>query len=310
VTQGRRDISIVIPVFQSEGILGSTVEEIIEVMGESDFEVILVDDGSPDESWGVVRDLANEHVRVRGLRLYKNHGQHHAVLAGLSVAEGNWVVTMDDDGQNPPSEVKVLLDAAGDSDVVFGRFRAKRSSGFRKLGSRIVRWLNVKIFRMPEDFHVSNFRLIHRDVVARILQDSTAFPYITGQALLHSARPTWTWVDHRPRSSGDSGYTLSRIAALMLNILFAYSVWPLRAAAVVGFAVSVLSMFAALVYLVFALMGQFQVEGWATVVVLIAALGGVTVGMLAMLGEYVTRILTQSRGVAPFTVGERVGFDG
>lgn len=308
MTESLPRISIVIPVFRSQEILGNTVAEIIDVVGESDVEIVLVDDGSPDDSWSVIRALANKHANIRGLRLYKNHGQHHAVLAGLSAARGEWIVTMDDDGQNPPSEIKVLIDAADNSDVVFGRFRAKHASGVRKLGSRLVRWLNIKIFLMPEDFHVSNFRLIHRDVVARIVQDNTAFPYITGQALIHSARPTWIWVDHRARASGDSGYTLSRIAGLLLNILFAYSVWPLRAAALVGFAMSALSLIAAVVYFSIALSGAIQVQGWATVVVLIAALGGVTTGMLAMLGEYIIRILTQSRGVAPFTVSERAGF--
>jgi hypothetical protein len=116
-------------------------------------------------------------------------------------------------------------------------------------------------------------------------------------------------VDHRARLDGKSNYTTARIAALLLNILFAYSVWPLRAVALVGFAVSALSLLAGLIYLVMAVAGQFQVEGWATVVVLISILGGATIGMLAMLGEYVIRILTQSRGVAPFTISERIGFD-
>ncbi len=307
----RPQMSVVIPVYRSEKLLAGTVNELVETLQGESFEIVLVDDGSPDDgSWQVVKFLAERDSRVRGLRLYKNHGQHHAVLAGMSVARGDWVVTIDDDGQNPPSEIKVLMDEAEGHDVVFGRFREKQAHGMRRFGTRAVRWLNIKVFGMPQDFHVSNVRLIRRDVVDRILSDRTAFPYVTGQALLHSASPAWVYVDHRPRSDGKSNYTSARIATLLLNILFAYSVWPLRAMAALGFAVSVLSLLAGLTYLVLALAGRFQVEGWATVVVLIATLGGVTIGMLAMLGEYVIRILTQSRGVAPFTISERAGFDG
>ena len=306
----RPNLSVVIPVFRSENLLADTVNELIETLEGGSFEVVLVDDGSPDGSWEVVRRLAVSDARVRGLRLYKNHGQHHAVLAGMSVARGDWVVTIDDDGQNPPSEIKALMDDADGHDVVFGRFREKQAHGMRRFGSRAVRWLNIKVFGMPQDFHVSNVRLIRRDVVDRILSDRTAFPYVTGQALLHSASPSWVYVDHRPRLDGKSNYTVARIAVLLLNILFAYSVWPLRVAAALGFAVSVLSLLAGLTYLVMALAGRLQVEGWATVVVLIATLGGVTIGMLAMLGEYVIRILTQTRGVARFTISERVGFGG
>jgi len=306
----RPNLSVVLPVFRSENLLADTVNELVETLDGGSFEIVLVDDGSPDTSWNVVKRLAVGDSRVRGLRLYKNHGQHHAVLAGMSVARGDWVVTIDDDGQNPPSEIKVLMDDADGHDVVFGRFREKQAPGMRRFGTRAVRWLNIKVFGMPQDFHVSNVRLIRRDVVDRILSDRTAFPYVTGQALLHSASPSWVYVDHRPRPDGKSNYTVARIAVLLLNILFAYSVWPLRVVAALGFAVSVLSLLAGLTYLVMALAGRLQVEGWATVVVLIATLGGVTIGMLAMLGEYVIRILTQTRGVARFTISERVGFGG
>ena len=306
----RPGLSVVIPVFRSEDLLADTVNELIETLDGTSFEVVLVDDGSPDESWEVVKGIALSDSRVRGLRLYKNHGQHHALLAGMSETRGDWVVTIDDDGQNPPSEIKVLIDDADGHDVVFGRFREKQAHGMRRFGTKAVRWLNIKVFGMPQDFHVSNVRLMRRDVVDRILTDRTAFPYVTGQALLHSANPSWVYVDHRPRPDGKSNYTVARIAVLLLNILFAYSVWPLRVVAALGFAVSVLSLLAGLIYLVLALTGQFQVEGWATVVVLIATLGGVTIGMIAMLGEYVIRILTQTRGVARFTISERVGFDG
>ena len=302
-----------IPVYRSERLLARTVNELIETLEASPFEIVLVDDGSPDASWKIVKFSPKPIPGCLDTAPKRDRGQHHAARVGLSVSKGDWVVTIDDDGSNPSSEIKTLMDDADGHDVVFGRFREKHATGIRRLGTRAVRWVNIKIFGMREDFDVSNFRLIRRDVVDRILADSnSAFPCMLmgRQALVDSANPSWVFVDHRARSDGKSTYTTARIAALLLNILFAYSVWPLRAFAMVGFAVSIVSCLAGLTYLVLALAGQFQVEGWATVVVLIATLGGVTIGMVAMLGEYVIRILTQSRGVPPFTISERTGFDG
>ena len=154
---GRPHLSVVIPVYRSERLLARTVNELIETLEASPFEIVLVDDGSPDASWKIVKSLAQRDSRVRGLRLYKNQGQHHAVLAGLSVSKGDWVVTIDDDGQNPPSEIKTLMDDDDGHDVVFGRFREKHATGIRRLATRAVRWLNIKIFGLSEVFYVSNF---------------------------------------------------------------------------------------------------------------------------------------------------------
>ena len=217
---------------------------------------------------------------------------------------------MDDDGQNPPGEILKMLDKASRGhDTVFGKFRTKEASFTRKLGSFLVTLINRRVFHQPQGLSVSNHRLLHHSVVKRILSDKTAFPYITGQALLHSANPADVEVEHRARSIGSSGYTLGKIAKLLLNILFSYSVWPLRYMAIVGGSVALMSFLAAAVYLALGIFRGTSVPGWTTLVVLVGALGGITIALLSMLGEYVIRILVQTRDLRSYVVSERVDDD-
>lgn len=304
------DVSVVIPVFNSEGIVGQTVEDVSDVLTKMDvgYEIVLVDDGSPDGSWEVIRQLADNDSRIVAIRLLRNFGQHNANLAGLRAARGRWVVTMDDDGQNPASELPVLLETASqsDHDVVFGRFQSKEASRARTMGTRVVALMNTQIFHKPRELTVSNFRAIRRDVVDRICRDATLFPYMTGQALLYSANPGNVDVRHAPRSVGTSNYSLRRILALVVRILFSYSVVPLYLLVGLGATVALVSFIAGTIALVLGALGHIEVEGWTTLVVLLSFLQGVTLMLLAMLGEYVVRTLRQVSERSTYLVAEVV----
>lgn len=302
--------SVVIPVFNSRDIVGGTVADVIaelESWGET-FEVVLVNDGATDGSWEVVADLARHDPRLVAVRLLRNYGQHNANLAGFAEARGEWIVTMDDDGQNPPSEIRALLAAAeaGDHDVVFGRFATKQASITRRLGTRLMAWTNRRIFGKPRDLTVSNHRLLHRDVVTRILESGSTYPYVTGQALLYSASPGNADVAHRPRAGGRSTYSLRRILSLVVRIAFSYSSAPLRLTAVLGALVAVASFLLGTVYLVNGVVNGSEVEGWTTVIVLLAFLNGVAIAMLSMLGEYMVRTLRQVSDRRSYLVADRV----
>jgi glycosyltransferase involved in cell wall biosynthesis len=300
-------------VYRSQAVVGRTVAELLDFLASEPslegrpYEVILVDDGSPDDSWSVIAGIADKVAEVKALRLLRNYGQHCANLAGFAESRGTWVVTMDDDGQNPPTAIPALLEKAAEGhDVVFGRLARKEASSTRKIGSRIVSAINRRVFHQPADLAVSNVRLLHRTVVERILEDRTPFPYITGQAILHSADPADVEIDHRARLAGESGYGAGKIARLVLDILFSYSVWPLRAMALLGAVIALLSMIAAGIYVVRGLTGATQVEGWATLAVLVSLLGGITIGLLSMLGEYVVRIMLRVRDLPRYVVATRV----
>ena len=304
---------MVIPVFNSERIVGTTIDRTVEFLRRHrlSFEVICVNDGSRDKSWDVLEQKAAQYVEVKGIDLLRNYGQHNAVMCGLRESTGNWVVTLDDDLQNPPEEIVHLIEQASDdgNDAVFARFQQKQASGTRKLGTRVIEVINRRVFGQPADLSVTNFRLIRRDVVDRVCDDRSATPYINGMVLLYSRHPGNADVRHVQRAEGQSNYNLFRIARLVLTILFSYSAFPLRLFAVLGFVVAFLSFLVGAVLLGLGAAGRTNVEGWTSLIVLTAFLNGVTIAMVSMVGEYLVRTLNQTSARQPYHVNKVVGDD-
>ncbi len=286
--------SVVIPVYNSEQLVGTTIDRVLEVFHAEglDHEIILVNDGSSDGSWDVIAEKARTTPNVIALDLLKNYGQHHANMAGLRASSGDYVITVDDDLQNPPDQALLLIDEAmTGKDVVFGEFDRKQAAGYRRLGSKLIGTINRRIFGQPPDLVVSNFRILRRDVVDRISASRTAHPYLTGQALMYSSRRSHVRVRHDQRPVGKSNYSLRRILHLVLTILFTYSSYPLRIGALLGFAMSFVSMVLGAFYLLSGVLGNTEVQGWTTLVVLVSVFNGFTIALLSMLGEYVVRTL-------------------
>ncbi|MDX6307369.1 MAG: polyisoprenyl-phosphate glycosyltransferase [Nocardioidaceae bacterium] len=301
--------SIVVPVFNSAGQVGDTVDRIVsELEGQGlSYELILVNDGSSDGSWDVIAERARRNPHVVAVNLLRNYGQHNANLAGFREVTGDYVITMDDDLQNPPDQIRVLIDEAMKGrDVVFGAFESKKSAAYRKLGSSLIGRINRRVFGQPPDLVVSNFRILRRDVVDRICASRTAYPYITGQALMYSSNRSNVPVRHDPAKVGKSRYSTSRIVRLVLTILFSYTLFPLRLAAVGGFLFSILSFLIGGAYLIHGLTSNTAVPGWTTLVVLLAVFNGVTIALLSMLGEYVVRTLNAVSAEQTYHVVERV----
>lgn len=306
--------SVIIPVFNSAEIVGMTIDRTVAFFTSLGlaFEIICVNDGSRDDSWAVLRRKAAEHPQLVVLDLLRNYGQHNANLCGLRRARGDWIVTIDDDLQNPPEEIIKLLEeaAAGDRDVVYGVFATKRAARHRQVGTRVIGMINRRVFGQPRDLRVTNFRLMRRDVVDRICADNSAYPYITGLSLLYSHNRGNVTVEHAPRMTGGSNYTLVRITRLVLTILFSYSAFPLRLSAAIGAVVALLAFLTGTVYLVLGLTGETTVPGWTSLAVLLSFFNGVTIMLLSMLGEYVVRTLNQTSSRAPYhVVEEHVGTD-
>ncbi|UPK74311.1 glycosyltransferase family 2 protein [Nocardioidaceae bacterium SCSIO 66511] len=302
--------SIVVPVYNSVALVGRTVDTIVDVFETAglSYELILVNDGSRDGSWDVIAGRAESNPHVIALNLLRNYGQHFANLAGMREATGDYVITMDDDLQNPPDQALLLIDEAMKGyDAVFGRFDRKQAAGYRRIGSKLIGMINRRIFAQPPDLVVSNFRVLRRDVVDRICASRVAYPYITGQSLMYSFNRANVTVRHDQRAVGKSTYGLSRILRLVLTILFAYSSFPLRVAASFGAVIAVLSFVLGATYLVRAMIGTQAVPGWTTLVVLLAFFNGVTIALLSMLGEYVVRTLNTVSTMQHYHVVDRVG---
>ncbi len=286
--------SVVIPVFNSEPIIGTTIDRTLAVLRDAGLrhELILVNDGSQDGSWAVISERARTTPGVVAIDLLTNYGQHHANVAGMRESTGDYVITMDDDLQNPPDQVLLLIERAMEGhDVVFGRFETKQAAGYRRLGSRMIALINRRVFGQPANLTVSNFRILRRDVVARIVASRTAHPYITGQALMYSSQRANVDVRHDPRPVGASNYNLVRIVRLVMTILFSYSSFPLRLGSLLGFLLAGLSFLFGVYLVASRLMTDTRVPGWTSVMVLLSMFSGFTIALLSIVGEYVVRTL-------------------
>ena len=287
--------SVIIPVYNSARIVDKVVERTMAffVANAWTYEIILINDGSRDASWSVIADLARHNEPVIAINLLRNYGQHNAVFAGLHQSRGSYVITIDDDLQNPPEEIIHLVKAAveGKHDVVFGKFQQKKHSLGRRIGSGIIRMMNNRIFLCPAEITPSNFRLMRRDVITRMLDYKTAYPYTTGLALMFAHSVGNASVQHLERAEGKSNYNIYKILSLVLRILFNYSIWPLRVVTITGFLISTVSFLIGLIVIVRKFLDSIQIEGWTGIIVMLAVLNGLIILMLGMLGEYVIRIL-------------------
>lgn len=304
--------SVVIPVYNSGDVVGTTIDATVDFFAENGLshEIILVNDGSRDGSWEVLREKFARHRDVVALNLLRNYGQHTAVLCGLRESRGDHVLTLDDDMQNPPSEMANLIRKADEGhDLVFGRYLHKRHALGRRIGSRIVDRINRRIFGKPRDLTLTNFRIMHRRVVDRILSHKTNYPYINGLAIMYAHRPADVEVEHRPRTAGKSNYGVVQIAELVMRILFNYSSYPLRLVSITGLAVAVGSLALSAYFLVRALLYGTAVVGWASTAVMLSFFNGISLLMLGMLGEYVHRILSQLSHLEQYHVIEALRHD-
>jgi len=304
--------SVVIPVYNSGAIVGETIDRTVAFFeGRGwDYEIIAVNDGSRDGSWEVLREKAGRNRRIMAVNLLRNYGQHTAVFCGLQKSTGDYVITLDDDLQNPPEEIAHLVEKVKDGhDVVFGRFREKKHLGYRRAGSRMIGLINRRIFHQPRDLVVSNFRIIRRDVVDRIRAYRSRYPYINGLALMFSADPANVLVEHEERRVGKSTYSPFKIAELCMRILFNYSAFPLRFVCLLGVGIAVVSFLLGAFYFFKALFVGTRVPGWTTTIVLLSFFNGVSLLILSMLGEYSIRLLTQTSSADLYHVREEINAD-
>lgn len=286
-------LSIVIPVYNSQAFVTKTVNEIIKevIKLTSEFEIILINDGSPDNSWEVISGLAKKINEVKAVNLVKNYGQHTAVMCGIEKSTGDYIVTMDDDLQNPPSEIKKLLYKIEEGyDLVFAEFEEKKHASYRRLGTKVVDWLNNKIFGKPDDIVLTNFRIFTQALAKRVIKYRVNEPYIPGLLLMHASKIGNTLTRHAKRDEGESNYSIGKILILIGRLLFNYSSYPLKALSVIGIIISVTSFLWGLFMVTNQLIYGSDVQGWTTLVALLSFLNGFIILILGVLGEYVIRI--------------------
>jgi glycosyltransferase involved in cell wall biosynthesis len=290
--------SVVVPVYNSESSLeelASRLQAAFTAMG-AEYEVIFVDDGSRDRSLEVLRRLKDLYAgRVRVISLYRNQGQHTALMCGFRFCTGDVVVTIDDDLQHAPEDIPGMYAVLAQGyDAVFGAYRQKAHGLLQNLGSAFVRRLVHRIFDPPRDLRLSSFRLIRREVVDHFKEARTSFPYISGLILSTTHRVANVDVTHQPRRYGRSGYTLPKLIRLSFNLLINYSAIPLKAIAWLGMATSLLAFIAGAVFVARQLLLGRAPEGWTSLAVLISAFAGILFAMMFVMAEYLSRLLAEA----------------
>lgn len=286
-------VSVVIPVFRSAETLESLVRRIRESLDSSriEWELLLIDDGSPDESWEVLEALRrSDEARISIFRLSRNFGQHNALMCGFRAARGESIVTLDDDLQNPPEEIPRLLQRleADDLDVVYGRPAAKRHRRWRNLGSLLVNSFYRRAFGTGVD--LSAFRAIRRRALIPILDYDLNFTFVDGLLAWSTQSIGEVEVAHFARSAGRSGYSLRRLVGLAFNLFTNFSLLPLRLATLAGVSLALVGFAIGLWYFVAFLGGQITVPGYASTITAIFVLGGAQLVGLGVIGEYLGRL--------------------
>jgi glycosyltransferase involved in cell wall biosynthesis len=300
-------LSIVVPVYNGAATIGLLVAALEELNVPGGLEIVLVVDGSPDNSLDVCRQIATRaRVPITVINLARNFGEHNAVMAGLRETSGAHVITMDDDLQNPPSEVLKLLSHAQSTgaDVVYTFYETKQHDSWRNWGSRFTNRVADMLLDKPRGLYLSSFRCMNAFLVEQIIKYDGPFAYIDGLILQATQAIDCVQVMHLPRADGHSNYTLRRLVRLWINMFVNFSVMPLRIATLAGIAFSILGGIAAL-FVVFEALFMHTPEGWGSIMAAVLLLSGVQLSILGIAGEYLGRLFLTANRKPQFIVRDR-----
>jgi len=301
-------ISVVIPAYRSRDSLPILVKRLETVLErpEQDFEIIIVDDCSPDDTWEILKALKKNCPRLKIVRLLRNSGQHNAILCGFSIAKGDVIVTMDDDLQNPPEDIPKLIAAINEGyDLAIGSYDSKKHSLGRNLGGKLVDDVQRRIFNLPKNFQLTSFRAARKVVVDNVVAMGGVFPYVTSMLFSHTSRYVNVPVHHEPRRFGRSNYNLKRSLLLAFNLLLSYSSYPLYF--VVALSLGALGFSGALsLYVIWKVLAEGSaVPGWASTITAISFFNGLILLALVIHSLYLSRLNQQmTRSRVGFTIGE------
>ena len=288
-------ISFVIPCYRSEKTIKNVVNDIYLVMnqnGSYEYEVILVNDSSPDNTFDSIRELAEKDSHIIGIDMTRNFGQHAALMAGFHFVTGDIVVCLDDDGQTAPSEVFKLINVLNEGhDAVYAKYEKKEHSLFRNVGSALNSYMAEKMLDKPKDLYVSSYFAVKRFIIDEILRYHNPYPYVIGLVLRSTTKVCNVVVEHRARQEGSSGYSLRKLVSLWMNGFTSFSVKPLRWATYAG----VTTAFIGFLFIVYVLIIKLSNNpatplGWASTIAVILIIGGMNLIVLGMVGEYIGRM--------------------
>ncbi len=288
-------LSFVIPCYRSENTIEIIVDQICKFAEKADgfdYEVILVDDHSPDNVWNVISEMAEKNGKIRGISFCQNFGQHCALMAGYREAKGDYVITLDDDGQTLVDQIGKMLEKMEEGyDVVYGKFRERNESAFRKLGTWANNMMLYSLVGKPKNIHLTSFFVAKKYIIDKICEYDNAYPYIWGLVLRTTKNIANVEIEHGDRIEGSSGYTFGKLINLWLNGFTAFSIKPLRISAIFGLFLSI----AGLIGIIFFVINKLFIDpdvsvGYTSLMSVLLIIGGGIFLFLGVIGEYVGRI--------------------
>ena len=307
----QKKISFVIPCYASEHTISLVVQEIITTMDDLQqysWELVLVNDCSPDNTFEVIRNLCISNPNIIGINLARNFGQHAALMAGFNQVSGDIIVCMDDDEQTPGNEVGKLLEKIEEGyDVAYARYVSKKHSIFRNIGSRINSKMTEFLLDKPKDLYISSYFAIRRYIVDEMVKYDHSFPYVIGLVLRSTKNIANVDVTHRERQEGSSGYSIQKLLSLWMNGFTAFSVKPLRLASLLGLIRAAVGFISTIILVLNKLAHPSEVMlGWSSTMAVMMLIGGVLLIVLGIIGEYIGRIYICINKSPQYIIREKV----
>jgi glycosyltransferase involved in cell wall biosynthesis len=303
-------VSVVVPVYEGAKTIEELCRRITDVLQPQyeDFEIILVNDGSRDNSWEVVSRLAREYPQVLGINLMRNYGQHNALLAGIRQAEKEVIVTLDDDLQNPPEEIPRLLQKLSEGyDVVYGKPSVRQHSLWRNVSSWLLKTTLKMIMGAEIGSQSSPFRAFRSVLKRGFVNFSDARLSVDVLLSWVASQTTFILVEHHPRLDGKSSYSLGKLALLAFDLLTGYSVLPLRIASGVGLTTALMGLLVFLFVVIRRLVEPLYVPGFAFIASEVALFAGLQLFAIGVIGEYVARLHFRTMGKPSYVIRNEVG---
>lgn len=304
-------LSIVIPCYRSELTIKNVVHDIVDTITKValyDYEIILVNDGSPDHTFEVIMELCKNNKKVKGINLAQNFGQHSALMAGYRHVRGDIIITMDDDGQSPAKDIIKLIQPIikGEYDVVIGKYEEKKHSVFRNVGSKLNEIMARFLINWPRDLRSSSFYACKRYVTNEIIKYENPYPYIEGLVVRVTSNIVNVEVNHKEREIGKSNYTLKKLISLWLNGFTAFSVRPLRIATVLGGITAITGFIYTFTIIYKKLVNNLVAPGWTSIMAVQLIIGGMILCVLGLIGEYIGRIYISINNSPQYVIKDQI----
>ena len=306
-----KKISFVIPCYGSEKTVGIVIDEIIDVVGKNpkyDYEIVAVNDKSPDNVWNVLQEIAKSNDKIKLINLAKNMNRPGALMAGLSIVTGDYIILMDDDGQCPMENLWDLIKPLEEGhDVSIAKYPSYKQTKFKGLGTIINRKMTEIVMEKPKDLSFTNFSALKKYIVDEIIKYKNPYPYMTGLLLRTTSDIVNVQMEERERITGKTNFTFKKMLNLWINGFTAFSVKPLRISTILGILTAIAGILYAIVIIVHKLfIHSYVIPGYSSIMSVILFIGGIIMMMLGMIGEYIGRIYISINNSPQYVIKEMV----